>query len=83
MSRVDGDVIVSSLADVDEGKILQEEYGRAQEELRHVSKLKKAVDNRRFGKTAAPPSKEPVTPSPRSYAHSPAARSRSFRWPTR
>jgi hypothetical protein len=64
MSRVDGDVIVKDLADVDEGKILKEEYGRAQEELRYVSKLKKAVDNRRFGKTAAPPSKEPVTPSP-------------------
>jgi hypothetical protein len=54
MSRVDGDVIVKQLADVDEGKILQEEYGRAQEELRHVSKLKKAVDNRRFGKSVAP-----------------------------
>jgi hypothetical protein len=54
MSRVDGDVIVKHLADVDEGKILQEEYGRAQDELRHISKLKKAVDNRRFGKSVAP-----------------------------
>ncbi len=53
MSRVDGDVIVKHLAEVDEGKILNEEYSRAQEELRHVSRLKKAVDNRRFGKTAA------------------------------
>ncbi|ABF40135.1 hypothetical protein Acid345_1132 [Candidatus Koribacter versatilis Ellin345] len=52
MSRVDGDVIVKHLADVDEGKILNEEYSRAQENLRHVSKLKKAVDNRRFGKGA-------------------------------
>ena len=50
MSRVDGDVIVKHLAEVDEGKILNEEYGRAQENLRHMSKLKKAVDNRRFGK---------------------------------
>lgn len=50
MSRVDGDVIVKQLAEVDESKILNEEYGRAQENLRHVSKLKKAVDNRRFGK---------------------------------
>lgn len=55
MSRVDGDVIVKQLAEVDEGKILNEEYNRAQEDLRHMSKLKKAVDNRRFGKTAAPP----------------------------
>lgn len=54
MSRVDGDVIVKHLAEVDDEKILKEEYGRAQENLRRVSKLKKAVDNRRFGKTAAP-----------------------------
>jgi hypothetical protein len=53
MSRVDGDVIVKHLAEMDEGKILNEEYGRAQENLRRVSKLKKAVDNRRFGKTVA------------------------------
>lgn len=63
MSRVDGDVIVKQLADVDEGKILNEEYGRAQEDLRHVSKLKKAVDNRRFGKTAVAP-KAPQQPGP-------------------
>lgn len=52
MSRVDGDVIVKHLAEVDDEKILNEEYGRAQENLRRVSKLKKAVDNRRFGKSA-------------------------------
>ncbi len=62
MSRVDGDVIVKHLAEVDEGKILNEEYGRAQEDLRHISKLKKAVDNRRFGKTTAPPKE--VAPPP-------------------
>ena len=66
MSRVDGDVIVKHLADVDEHKILNEEYGRAQENLRHVSKLKKAVDNRRFGKTA--PVKGPVPAAPPSNA---------------
>ena len=54
MSRVDGDVIVKHLAEVDDEKILNEEYGRAQENLRRVSKLKKAVDNRRFGKVAVP-----------------------------
>jgi hypothetical protein len=53
MSRVDGDVIVKHLTELDERKILNEEYGRAQENLRHVSKLKKAVDTRRFGKTVA------------------------------
>lgn len=68
MSRVDGDVIVKHLADVDEGKILNEEYSRAQEDLRHISKLKKAVDNRRFGKSlvskTAPPPPAPRVPGP-------------------
>ncbi len=63
MSRVDGDVIVKQLAEIDEGKILNEEYRSAQEDLRHVSKLKKAVDNRRFGKTAVQPSLQPRTNS--------------------
>jgi hypothetical protein len=63
MSRVDGDVIVKHLAEMDEGKILNEEYGRAQENLRHVSKLKKAVDNRRFGKITVHDT-PPVTPPP-------------------
>ena len=69
MSRVDGDVIVKHLADVDEGKILNEEYGRAQENLRHISKLKKAVDNRRFGKTTVPKATPaPATQTPRTPA---------------
>lgn len=62
MSRVDGDVIVKHLTDVDEGKILNEEYSRAQEDLRHISKLKKAVDNRRFGKMTAPAKETVPTP---------------------
>ncbi len=68
MSRVDGDVIVKHLADVDEGKILNEEYGRAQEDLRHISKLKKAVDNRRFGKSVAPTNTVPATATGRNPA---------------
>jgi hypothetical protein len=62
MSRVDGDVIVKHLADVDEDKIHNEEYGRAQENLRHISKLKKAVDNRRFGKTSSQKASAPPMP---------------------
>jgi hypothetical protein len=48
MSRVDGDVTVQHLAAVEEQEsaILQTEYGRAQEQFRHISKLKKAVDSR-------------------------------------
>lgn len=38
----------------DEGKILNEEYSIDQEDLRHISQLKKALNNRRFG-SAVPP----------------------------
>jgi len=52
MARVDGDVTVKQLQEVEEEEILEQEYGRAQEHLRKVSKFKKAVDTR---KTQAPP----------------------------
>jgi hypothetical protein len=45
-SRVDGDVTVKHLAEVQEGEILKTEYGRAQEHFRAISKFKKAVDVR-------------------------------------
>ncbi|HEX6881403.1 MAG TPA: hypothetical protein VF135_13620, partial [Terriglobales bacterium] len=47
MTRVDGDVIVKQLADVQEQKILSTDYGKAQDEFRQLSKFKKAVDHRR------------------------------------
>lgn len=53
MARVDGDVIVKQLADVQESKILQTEYGRAQDQLRMLSKFKKAVDIRKGTKESA------------------------------
>ena len=48
MSRVDGDVTVQHLTEVEEQQteIMQTEYGRAQEQFRKISKLKKAVDSR-------------------------------------
>ena len=52
MARVDGDVTVKQLQEVEEEEILEQEYGRAQEHLRKVSKFKKAVDTR---KTYTPP----------------------------
>ena len=42
--RVHGDVTVGQLADVQDERILRTEYGRAQDQFRHVSRLKKAVD---------------------------------------
>ncbi|HVZ16060.1 MAG TPA: hypothetical protein VG897_03005 [Terriglobales bacterium] len=52
MARVDGDVTVKQLSEVQGEQILEEEYYRAQEHLRKVSKFKKAVDTRR---THVPP----------------------------
>ena len=48
MGRVDGDVTVQHLAAVEEHQteIMETEYGRAQEQFRKISKLKKAVDAR-------------------------------------
>ena len=48
MSRVDGDVTVQHLAAVEkqEVEIMRTEYGRAQEQFRKISMLKKAVDSR-------------------------------------
>jgi hypothetical protein len=47
MSRIEGDVIVKHLAEVEEAKLLKQEYGAAMESFRKVSKYKKAVDSRR------------------------------------
>ena len=60
MSRVDGDVTVKNLAEVEEHKILTQEYGRAKENFQKISKFKKAVDSRRSSRAAAVP-----TPLPR------------------
>ena len=62
LSRVEGDVTVKNLADVEEKKIQEAEYGTAQEQFRKVSKFKKAVDKRRSGRPAEPArAPEPVT----------------------
>lgn len=57
MSRVDGDVTVKNLHEVEESEILGTEYGRAREHFQKVSKFKKAVDSRRSGR---PPSMAPA-----------------------
>jgi hypothetical protein len=45
-AQVHGDITVKHLTEVRGNEILASEYLRAQEKLRHVSKLKKAVDTR-------------------------------------
>ena len=54
LSRVEGDVIVKNLTEVEEEQILRQEYGRAQDHFREVAKMKKVVDNKhRAGAAAA------------------------------
>ena len=77
MSRVDGDVTVKNLAEVEENKILTEEYGRAREDFRQISKFKKAVDSRRSARAVAV-----HTPPPRPAPVPAAAPSRSALPPT-
>lgn len=62
MTRVDGDVIVKQLADVQEEKILETEYGKAQDDFRQLSKYKKAVDHRRGVKETAAAAKAASAP---------------------
>jgi hypothetical protein len=56
MSRVDGDVTVLNLTEVErhEGEILRADYLGAQEQLRKISVLKKAVDSRTGAHPHAP-----------------------------
>jgi hypothetical protein len=63
MTRVDGDVIVKQLADVQEERILETEYGKAQDDFRQLSKYKKAVDHRRGVKETAAAAKAASSPS--------------------
>jgi len=51
-SPVEGKVTVQHLAMIEEGEILKADYASGQEKFRRVSKVKKAVDQRKSGKVA-------------------------------
>jgi hypothetical protein len=64
MAKVEGDVTVKHLAEVQESHILKQEYGRAQEHFHKVSKFKKAVDSRRSARTAGAPAPAAAAAAP-------------------
>lgn len=72
MSRVEGDITVKQLTEVETQEILNEEYQNAQDDFRKVSKYKKAVDNKRRPaapapippRTAAAAPETPTAPTP-------------------
>jgi hypothetical protein len=77
LSRVEGDITVKQLSEVETGELLAEDYQYAQDEFRKVSRFQKAVDNKRTATRApvpppaapaaspdAPPTPRPVIPPP-------------------
>lgn len=67
MARVDGEVTVKELADIETSQILTEDYQNSQDQFRKVSRYKKAVDTKRTVRQQIPPpprftSEPPVLP---------------------
>jgi hypothetical protein len=54
MSRVEGDITVKHLSEVETNQLLAEDYQYAQDEFRKVSRYQKVVDNKRPARTPAP-----------------------------
>lgn len=79
MSRLDEDVTVKHLADVEDEHIMKQEYGKAQENFRQISKFKKVVD-----KKGGRPGPRPAAPALYIPAAAPAVKlsSPSFTAPT-
>ena len=71
LSRVEGDITVQQLTEIETQEILTEDYQNAQDQFRKVSKFKKAVDHRRGPRPAAPI--PPAAPAPAPQAGVPAA----------
>jgi len=67
MSRVEGDITVKHLTEVEgqQQQILVEDYQNSQDQFRKISKYRKAVDNKRAGRTTyAPIPPRTVSPAP-------------------
>jgi len=70
LSKVEGDITIKNLSEVQTDEILAEDYQFAQDEFRKVSKYKKAVDAKRPVRMTAPgaprpPAAQPAAPTPR------------------
>jgi hypothetical protein len=70
LSKVEGDITIKNLSEVQTAQILAEDYQFAQDEFRKVSKYKKAVDAKRPVRMTPPgaprpPAGQPAAPTPR------------------
>lgn len=81
LSRLEGDITVKQLSEVESEQILAEDYQYAQDEFRKVSRFKKVVDSKRPGRQSTPgpaPAPAPVaapatTAAPRPLIPAPPA----------
>lgn len=64
LARLEGDITVKQLAEVEAQQILSEDYEHAQDEFRKVSSFKKVVDSRKTARTAAPAAGPPSVSIP-------------------
>jgi len=64
LSRLEGDITVKQLTELETGHILAEDYQYAQDDFRKVSKFKKVVDSKRPARTQAPPPQPQRGPAP-------------------
>jgi hypothetical protein len=65
LSRIDGDITVKNLSEIETSELLAEDYQYAQDEFRKVSRYQKVVDSRR-------PQRVPAAVAPRVVAEPPA-----------
>lgn len=74
LSRVEGDITVKNLSEVETDQILAEDYQFAQDEFRKVSKYKKVVDSKRPVRMATPGPRQPIAPPVSAQAPPPPPR---------
>lgn len=70
LSKVEDDVTVKHLTEIEGGRILNAEYGTAKEELRKVAKAKRAIDRRRGTRPAVVAASAPAAVETRAFAAS-------------
>jgi hypothetical protein len=64
MSRVEGDITVKQLAEIQTTEILAEDYQNAQDQFRKVSQFKKAVDHKKAARPGYAPGPARPIPNP-------------------
>ncbi len=68
LSRVEGDITVKQLSEVETQQILAEDYQSAQDEFRKVSKFQKVVDSKRPARQSTPAPAPPPVAAPAGSA---------------